>query len=125
MASSTARHTPGRRDDLYRLPDGRDKLKAHDVRFLRTCAICGGLADERAAISVKVAYGNKDFVRDLKDGFWHPRCCFEHFGAKFVAELPATEQAKFCLSDIPASLMRELVEQTEDRAAITAAKGGA
>lgn len=125
MTSSIAGHTAGRRDDLYRLPDGRETLKAHDVRHLANCAICGGLADDRTAISYNAARG---YPAADPNACWHPRCTFEYFGWKFVTELPATEQAKFCLSDIPASLMRELVEQAEVaeyNAAIAAAKGGA
>lgn len=93
-------------DELHRLPDGRTKLKAHDIRHLGLCAICGGIADQRTSISYEAAYGYK--AQD-PNAMWHPKCTFEHFGEKFVLDLPQSEQNKFCLSDIPLKTMKKLV----------------
>ncbi len=78
--------------DLYRMPDGRTKLKAHDVRHLHTCKICGGMADDREVVSDA-----------------HPKCYYEEFGRQAVLSLGAEDRNKFALGDIPVSLMKELV----------------
>lgn len=78
--------------DLYRLPEGRTKLKAHDVRHLATCEHCGGLADDR------------ETVRDL-----HPKCFYELEGVAGVMALSFDDKDKFALGDIPGYLMKRLV----------------
>jgi hypothetical protein len=99
---------PAPRNDLYRLPDGREKMLAHDVRKLATCTICGGLADERTSISYKAAFG---YAAADPRACWHPRCCFEHFGADFVLKLPSDEQKKFCMSDADLGTIKRIVDQ--------------
>jgi hypothetical protein len=95
------------RNDLYRLPDGRERLLAHDVRKLVTCTICGGLADERTSISYKAAFG---YAAADPRACWHPRCCFEHYGADFVLALPTDEQKKFSISDADLGTIKQIVE---------------
>jgi len=89
--------------EQYRLPDGRTKLKAHDVRHLCTCTKCGGLADDRETVSPTYAPNIS----------WqgHPSCFYEVFGPTAILErLTHEQQNKFTLGDIPASLMRKLLE---------------
>lgn len=95
----------------HRLPDGRTKIKAHDIRHLGLCAICGGIADKRAAVTYEVAHG---YPAQDPNAMWHPKCTYEHFGEKFVLDLPDSEQNKFCLSDIPASVMKNIMEQRDE-----------
>ncbi len=124
--TSKAGHTAG--PDRHRLPDGRVTVRAHDIRHLCLCGLCGGIADERTSISYNVAYRCSRIPGDRKepDVFWHPACCYEHFGEKVILEMPESEQEKFCLSDIPASVMVKLLEQSDaGRAAIAKAEGGA
>jgi hypothetical protein len=78
--------------DLHRLPDGRTKLSAHDVRRLCACKECNGLADDR------------DTVREM-----HPKCFYEKFGESGVLALPSSDRGRFSLSDIPVALMKKLV----------------
>jgi hypothetical protein len=80
--------------DLYRLPDGRTKLKAHDIRHLCVCAHCDGMADDR------------ETVRDL-----HPRCFYEMEGNAGVLALCSDDRDKFALGDIPVELMKRLLDQ--------------
>lgn len=77
----------------YRLPDGRTKLKAHDIRHFSTCKVCGGLADDRETVFET-----------------HPKCYYEEHGQRAVITLEEDDRNKFALGDIPASLMRELLE---------------
>jgi hypothetical protein len=93
-------------EQLHRLPDGRTNLKAHDIRHLGLCAICGGIADQRTSISYRAAY---DYEAQDPNAMWHPKCTFEHFGEKFVLDLPESEQNKFCLSDVPVSTMKKII----------------
>jgi hypothetical protein len=94
--------TPAKAEMLkYRLPDGRTKLKAHDVRHLCTCTKCGGLADDRATVS-PTTYPNIEWRG-------HPECFYKAFGAVGVERLDREQQNKFALGDIPASLMKKLV----------------
>lgn len=96
----------------YRLPDGRERVRAHDIRHLCLCSICGGIADERTSISYNRAYRYTHLPKARKepDVFWHPACCFKELGEKFVLDLPVSEQLKFCLSDLPISSMRKLLD---------------
>lgn len=93
--------------NLHRLPEGRTKLLAHDMRHLGLCAICGGIADQRTSISYEAAYGYK---AEDPNAMWHPKCTFDYFGENFVLNLPKSEQQKFCLSDIPVETMRKLID---------------
>jgi hypothetical protein len=93
--------------DQYRLPAGRQKVLAHDVRHLGLCAICGGIADQRTSISYEAARGYK---ASDPNAMWHPKCTFDEFGEAFVLDLPESEQAKFCLGDIPAETMRKILD---------------
>ena len=81
----------------YRLPDGREKLKAHNVRHLCACKICGGMADDRETVFET-----------------HPKCYFEEFGGKTVLSLEAEDRGKFRLCDIPAALVKQLLELGDD-----------
>jgi hypothetical protein len=78
--------------DLYRLPDGRTTLKAHDVRHLCTCKVCGGMADNRETVFET-----------------HPKCYYEEHGRRAVLSLDVEDRNKFSLSDIPVALMKELI----------------
>ena len=78
----------------YRLPDGRTKLKAHDVRHLCVCFVCGAMADDR------------DVVFDA-----HPKCFYEKEGRIRVLNLCDDDMDKFRLGDIPLDLMKELLER--------------
>ncbi len=78
----------------HRLPEGREALTAHDVRHLKTCTSCGELADDRMTV-------------------WHmhPECYYRAYGEADVLGLPIDDQNKFSLGDIPASLMKRLLDQ--------------
>lgn len=78
----------------HRLPEGRETLTAHDVRYLEVCAACGELADNRMTV-------------------WHmhPACYYNAYGDADVLALSMPDQDKFALSDIPASLMKQLLDQ--------------
>jgi len=78
-----------------------------DVRHLGLCAICGGIADQRTSISYEAARGYK---ASDPNAMWHPKCTFDEFGEAFVLDLPESEQAKFCLGDIPAETMRKILD---------------
>ncbi len=78
--------------NLYRLPDGRTKLKAHDVRHLQTCKVCGGMADDRETVFET-----------------HPKCYYEEHGCRAVITLDEDDRNKFALGDIPAYLMKKLL----------------
>lgn len=81
----------------HRLPGGRTKLKAHDVRHLTQCASCKCLADKRTAILYRGAT-------------WHAQCLYERKGLDFMIALPSSERAKVCISDIPADDMRKFID---------------
>ena len=79
-------------------------MKAHDVRHLCKCQICGGLADDREAIQPK------DLHSIYRGVWWHPGCYAKKFGEEAVFELPADDRRKFRLCDVSADTMRRLVE---------------
>ncbi|WP_027521722.1 hypothetical protein [Bradyrhizobium sp. Ec3.3] len=99
----------------HRLPDGRERMKAHDVRHLCLCGICGGIADQRTSISYNKAfrYSHIPSARKEPDVFWHPACCYAEFGKKFVLDMPVSEQEKFRICDAPMDVIRELIEMIE------------
>lgn len=76
----------------HRLPDGRERLLAHDVRHLCECRVCGGLADDREVV-----------------GGAHPGCFYRAEGRLAVLALGDEDLAKFRLSDISADLMKAIV----------------
>lgn len=89
----------------HRLPDGRENLKAHDVRHLCVCAHCGNLADDRETVSP-----NHHFPHVPET--WHPKCLFEEYGGDYVVErLSRDQQNKFALGDIPVEVMKKLLRQ--------------
>ena len=78
---------------------------AHDVRHLCVCEGCKELADDRDTVNPD---HTQPFYRDTN---WHPKCYYEKFGRQAVVErLSRDNQNKFRLCDIPAELMRELLE---------------
>jgi hypothetical protein len=83
-------------EQLHRLPDGRTRLKAHDVRHLAVCK-CGELADKRAAIE--------------RDGnHWHPSCLYREIGLDGMMALPSDQRRRVCISDMPADDMRKFID---------------
>ena len=86
----------------YRLPGGRTKLLAHDVRHLCKCPCCDGIADDREGIQWK---GQE----------YHPVCFYRAFGRRTTLELlPRSEQLKFRLSDVPLAVMKTLIRYIEN-----------
>jgi len=85
-------------DARYRLPEGRTKLKCHDVRHLSQCPSCKALADRRMTI----AYLGET---------WHPQCLYEHKGLDFMLSLPSADRARVCISDMPADDMRKFMDK--------------
>jgi hypothetical protein len=85
-------------DTLYRLPEGRTKLKCHDVRHLTQCPSCKCLGDRRMTIKYR---------REM----WHPQCLYEHKGIDFMLGLPSADRAKVCISDMPANDMRKFIDK--------------
>lgn len=84
-------------ETLYRLPGGRTKIKAHDVRQITQCPSCKCLGDRRMTIS-------------WRGETWHPQCLYEHKGLSFMLSLPSADRAKVCISDMPADDMRKFIE---------------
>jgi hypothetical protein len=74
-------------------------MKAHDVRHLCVCALCEGLADDRAAIP-----------REPTPEYYHPACFVEKFGEARVLSLPPEDRKKFRICDVSAETMRKLIE---------------
>lgn len=72
-------------------------MKAHDVRHLRVCPGCRGLADGRQMIKTA-------------DGLWCDACAFKHLGLDGVLKLPLSEQNKFTLATLGPKAMKRLVE---------------
>lgn len=89
----------------HKSPHGEVILRtAHDVRYLRVCAKCEGVGDDRNMIS---PWPIHDLDRDAR---WHPRCFFEQQGDEDVLLLCESERGKFRICDIPKSLMKRLVQ---------------
>jgi len=71
-------------------------MKAHEVRLLRPCPVCGKLCDEQAMIK----------VGPMKTPA-HDRCAFEQLRDGIV-NLPKEERAKFTLAVVGPAVMRRL-----------------
>lgn len=69
--------------------------KAHDVRTLRPCCVCGCL-------------GNKDTMIDLDDEWFHGRCFVEMHGGAALKALPRSKQDRLTLGDLGFRLMKAL-----------------
>jgi hypothetical protein len=74
----------------------RIAMKAHDVRLLSCCPVCGKLGDEQAMVK----------VGPMKTPA-HERCAFEQLGDGIV-NLPREERAKFTLAVVGPEVMRRL-----------------
>lgn len=84
----------------HKLPDGRTKLTAHDVRYLCTCSACEGLGDRRTMIHCMIwGVGEK----------YHDSCAVEKLG-DYVLKLPAEELDKISIGAAGADLMRKIIE---------------
>jgi hypothetical protein len=76
---------------------GRESaMKAHEVRLLRRCPVCGKLGDEQAMVN----------IGPMKTPA-HDRCAFEQLGEGIV-NLPKEERAKFTLAVVGPSVMLRL-----------------
>ena len=73
-------------------------MKAHDVRHLSRCPVCGKLGDDRVMVKV-----------GPMSSLAHDRCAFEQLG-EGILNLPKEERAKFTLSAVGPDMMRRLVD---------------
>lgn len=89
--------------EKHRLPDGRTKLLAHDVRHLRSCTACGELGDGRTMIRCMV-WGVGEAM--------HGGCAVKKLG-DYVLKLPAEELDKLTLSDTGVDLMKRILQTTD------------
>jgi hypothetical protein len=71
-------------------------MKAHEVRPLCRCPVCGKLGDAQAMVK----------VGPMKTPA-HDRCAFEQLGIG-VVNLPKEERAKFTLAVVGPAVMRRL-----------------
>ena len=71
-------------------------MKAHEVRPLCRCPVCGKLGDAQAMVK----------VGHMKTPS-HDRCAFEQLGIG-VVNLPKEERAKFTLAVVGPAVMRRL-----------------
>ena len=71
-------------------------MKAHEVRLLCRCPVCGKLGDEQAMMK----------VGPMKTPA-HDRCAFEQLGDGIV-NLPKEERAKFTLAVVGPAVMQRL-----------------
>lgn len=80
---------------------------AHDVRHLCVCGRCGELADDRDTVT---------YDTPASAGIhWHPQCFYERYGRQVVIErLPPDQQDKFRLRDVPAGVMKRLLQVRGD-----------
>ena len=72
-------------------------MKAHEVRLLRRCPVCGKLGDEQAMIKVGP-------MKTLA----HDRCALEQLGDG-IMNLPKEERSKFSLEVVGPDMMSRLV----------------
>lgn len=87
-------------------------MKAHDVRRLCVCALCGDVADDRTAIAMKGKHFEEYFPEQYDlNAYWHPGCFVEKFGEGVVFNLARSEQRKFRLCDVSADTMQRLLEE--------------
>lgn len=70
--------------------------RAHDVRQLRACTYCKGLALPSRLFT-------------LADGLAHPACFIETWGEERILDLPKEERLKVRLSDVSVEMMRKLI----------------
>jgi len=86
-------------------------MKAHDVRHLRMCEICGSLADDRETIRPRGPHFEVHYPEkyNLK-AHWHPGCYVQKFGEDAVFILAAEERRKFRLCDVSRETMLKLLE---------------
>ena len=73
-------------------------MKAHDVRRLRLCPVCGKVGDDRKMVKVGP-------MKSLA----HDRCVFEQLG-EGILNLPKEERAKFTLASVGPDMMRRLAD---------------
>ena len=71
-------------------------MKAHEVRLLCRCPVCGKLGDEQAMVN----------IGPMKTPA-HDRCAFEQLGDG-IENLPKEERAKFTLAVVGPSVMLRL-----------------
>jgi hypothetical protein len=74
--------------------------KAHDVRTLRVCKVCGSL-------------GNADTMIDLDGEWFHGRCFVDRFGGSALKALPRGKQDRLTLGDLGVRLMQALIRSRE------------
>lgn len=73
--------------------------RAHDVRHLRECSICGGIGDRRRMVCTPcIAHG---------------RCFEARFGIDALLDLPKTETEKLTIGDIGVKSMKALVDRIQ------------
>ncbi len=82
---------------LLRRDGFASRIRAHDVRHMRPCAGCDGLADAREAVAADGAV-------------WHPRCFHDANGLAGLEALAPEERRKVRISDVPAGIMKRLIE---------------
>lgn len=70
--------------------------RAHDVRRLRVCLLCGTL-------------GHADYMLHNKEGDMHGSCFIEYHGEKCLLDMPTAETDKLCMADIGPDAMRFLL----------------
>lgn len=75
--------------------------KAHDVRTLRPCPVCGGL-------------GNSYHMVDLDNEWFHGRCFVARFGGSALKALPISKQDRLTLGDLGVRLMKALLKAREN-----------
>jgi hypothetical protein len=88
--------------DRYRLPDGRTRMHAHDVRHLRTCSDCGGLGDDRVMIHCMI-WGVGEA--------YHDDCAVQKLGEYGVMKLPPEELNKITIGAAGPDLMRKIMSR--------------
>lgn len=83
-------------NDKYRLPDGRERFLAHDVRHLTVCDACGEIGDDRT------------MIRHNTLGNYHGECAVQFLGDE-ILDLPWEEREKFTIGDVGVDLMKKLL----------------
>lgn len=89
-------------------------MKAHDVRHLRVCPMCGDLGDGREMVNLPPTGFNEagdeaSFVV-YKPGPYHGACVAQRLSHDSILSLPPTERSKFRLSEVSPELMRKLLD---------------
>ena len=80
-------------------------MKAHDVRHLCICGLCGSIGDNRKMLSI-------DFPRS-DYGIWknvtvHGACAYAKLGEDILT-LPFEQRTKLTISDVGIEMMQRLV----------------